>query len=192
MENITNNYTQNSGRHLQFPSEQRNDLDSNILALDLSRKKHVTLPEITKEKITVELPQSLLANVKRYQQINLPEEDRQTPIAGSSAMLSPYSESNSPKRMKTESSIDYYKNYKINNQLKHFAAFRRDITPGVTMVTPQQPSLPVLPKEAPKIPVMMPTMSIPYVERSPSFMTNNEASRKILLAVPAEIGRAHV
>lgn len=185
MENITNNYKQDNGRHFQY-TEQKDGLDLSMFALDLSRKKDVTLilPEIIKERInlTMGLSQTLSATTNnRYQQINLPEGDRQTPIAGSSAMLSPYSESNSPKRMKGEST-GYYED---NNQLKHNVTNMRDIIPGVTMITHQQPSLPVLPSEAMKIPIAMPIMPVTCTETSHSFMAHNE-ERNISLTVPAE------
>lgn len=181
MENITNSYKQNNGRHPQY-SEQKDGLDLSMFALDLSRKKDVTLilPEIIKERInlTMSLSQTLPATANnRYQQINLPEGDGQIPIAGSSAMLSPYSESNSPKRIKGEST-SYYED---SSQSKHNVSNMRDITPGVTMITPQQPSLPVFPNEAMKIPIAVPVMSVTCTETSHSFMAHNEAERKISL-----------
>lgn len=189
MANITNTYKQEgSDGHFQY-SEQKDGLDLSMFALDLSRKKDVTeiiLPKIIKERVngTMDLSQIFPVSEinKRYQQINLPEEDGQIPIAGSSAMLSPYSESNSPKKLNAESA-GYYEN---NNRLKHNASLNiRNITPGIMMMTPQQPSLPVLPNEATKMPVALPMMPVPCTETSQSF-AHNEAERNISLTMPAE------
>ncbi|XP_028045034.1 thyrotroph embryonic factor [Monomorium pharaonis] len=199
MENTTNNYKHDNERHLQFSSKQKNGSNSDMLVLDLSCKERVPLilpviketrDEIKKENLPTDLSQTSAMNASKRlcEQINLLDEDKQTsPVAGSSAMLSPYSEPSSPKRTKTES-MDYYEN---NYQLKHTALANmlpRDIIPGVTMVTPQHPpSLLMLPNEAKNIPFIVPThtMSIPYIEASQSFMTN-EAKRKVPFAVPAE------
>jgi len=181
---MENYYKRDNGR-LEFSSEQKNNSNLNMdLILDLSRKKSVTptLPEINMNQ-TIGSSQ-MFAHIpsikKRYP--NFLDQVTQTPIPGSSAMLSPYSESNSPKRMKNES-VNHYEN---SSQLKHTATLTNihDITPGITMITPQQPSLHVIPNEVTNIPVAIPTISIPYMETSQSFITANEARRKI--SMPAE------
>ncbi|XP_011165123.1 transcription factor VBP [Solenopsis invicta] len=192
---MENNYKRDDGRY-----KQKNSLDT--LVLDLSCKERVPLissglDELREEiKIREErerlnlftsVSQTLSANANKhtYKETNLLDEDKRTPIGGSSAMLSPYSETNSPKRMKNES-VDYYEN---SSQLKHATLTNmlpRDIIPGVTMMTPQHPSLFVLPNEATNIPLMMPTMPIPYMEATQSFMTNDEAKRKVPFTMSAE------
>lgn len=168
MENITNNNKQDERMNLHYSvpslplSEQKGGLDLSMFALDLSCKNNTTQSEISKERINLimSLSQTLPQCAKRrYQEINLPEE--QTPIAGSSTMLSPYSESNSPKRMRIES-MDHYE-----NSSQHNATNMRDITPNMIMVTPQQP-----------------VSNIPGTETSQPFITYNEAVRNIPL--PAE------
>lgn len=168
MENITNNNKQNE-KHLHYPApslplfeQTTQGLDLSMFALDLSRKNNITQSEISRERINLNtsLSQTLPeCTNKRYQEINLPD----TAIAGSSTMLSPYSESNSPKRMKLESA-DHYEN---SSQLKHNAINMYDITPNMIMVTPQQPVL-----------------NIPGT--SQPFIIHDEAERKISLAVPTE------
>ncbi|KYN42960.1 Protein giant [Trachymyrmex septentrionalis] len=163
--------------------EQKDNSDLNTLVLDLSRKKHV--PSILSEVGIIQpigSSQTLSSAKKQnYHEIHFLDENTQTPIAGSSAMLSPYSESNSPKKMKTDS-VDYHEN---SNQLKHTVPLTstHNITPGVTMVTPQQPSLFAFPNEATNIPVV-PKMYLPYIETPQSFITNNEIRR--IVSMPAE------
>jgi len=173
---MENYYKRDNGR-LEFSSEQKNNSNLDMLVLDLSRKKSVTpaLPEVNINQI-IRSSQILSAHIKKRH----PDQVTQTPIADSNAMLFPYSESNAPKQMKNES-VNHYEN---SSQLKYTATLTNihDVTPGITMITPQQPLLHVLPNEATNIPV--PTISIPYMETSQSFITANEARRKIL--VPAE------
>lgn len=179
---MENNYKQDDERYFQR-SEQKDNSDLNMSALDLSRKKNVissTLwPEFRNE--TVGSSQTLPTSIKkRYRQdVDFLDVDTQSPVASSSAMLSPCSESNSPKRTMTDA-VDYY-----GNSSQHTATLTntRNVTPGVTIVTPQQPSLPVIPNEATYIPV--PIIPIPHMETSQSSIINNENRRKISL-LPAE------
>jgi len=177
---MENYYKRDNGR-LEFSSEQKNNSNLDMLVLDLSRKKIVTptLPEVNINQ-TIGSSQILSAHIKK-QHSDFLDQVTQTPIAGSNAMLSPYSESNASKR-KNES-VNHYEN---SSQLKHTATLTNmhDITPGITMITPQQPLLHVLPNEATNNPVAIPTISIPYMETSQSFITANENSRKI--SVPTE------
>ncbi|KAG5307802.1 HLF factor, partial [Pseudoatta argentina] len=164
---------------------QKENSDFNMLVLDLSRKKHVTS---TLSEVGIIQPigsSQTLSSIKeqKYQEIHFLDENIQTPITGSSAMLSPYSESNSPKKMKADS-VDYHENGSPN-QLKHIVPLTstHNITPGVTMVTPQQPSLHAFPNEATNISVI-PKIYLPYIETPQSFITNNEIRR--IVSMPAE------
>ncbi|KYN13817.1 Hepatic leukemia factor [Trachymyrmex cornetzi] len=180
---MENYYKGHNGSRFGHSFEQKDNSDFNTLVLDLSRKKHVTstLSEVGIIQ-PIGLSQTLSsAKEQKYQEIHFLDENTQTPIAGSSAMLSPYSESNSPKKMKTDS-VDYHEN---SNQLKLTVPLTNthNITPGVTMVTPQQPSLLAFPNEATNIPVVS-KIYLPYIETPQSFITNNEI-RKIV-SMPTE------
>jgi len=177
---MENYYKGLNERRFEHSFEQKNNSDFNMLVLDLSRKKHVTstLSEVIQPIGSSQTLSS--AKEQKYQEIHFLDGNIQTPIAGSSAMLSPYSESNSPKEMKTDS-IDYHEN---SNQLKHAVPLTstHNITPGVTMVTPEQPSLLAFPNEATNISV--PKIYLPYIETPQSFITNNEIRR--IVSMPAE------
>ncbi|EGI59721.1 Hepatic leukemia factor [Acromyrmex echinatior] len=180
MENYYKGHNENLFGH---SFEQKENSEFNTLALDLSRKKHVTS---TLSEVGIIQPigsSQTLSSTKeqKYQEIHFLDENIQTPITGSSAMLSPYSESNSPKEMKADS-VDYHEN---SNQLKHIVPLTstHNIIPGVTMVTPQQSSLRAFPNEATNISVI-PKIYLPYIETPQSFITNNEIRR--IVSMPAE------
>lgn len=171
---------------------QPNGLSQTLPSAKKQKYQEIQIPfldENTQTPIADEIIQSIglsqtlpSATKQKYQEIQIPflNENTQTPIAGSSAMLSPYSESNSPKEVKD--SVDYHEN---SNQLKHTVPLTstHNVTPEVTMVAPQQPSLLAFPNETMNIPVV-PKMYLPYIETPQSFITNNEIRR--IVSMPAE------
>ncbi|XP_024885972.1 uncharacterized protein LOC112463690 [Temnothorax curvispinosus] len=180
MHGIMTNYKQDCGKH-PYSTEQKDGLDLTVFAMDLRKKNDVNrvssdIHEIMNQ--TIDLSQTRNEKL-RCDQINVKERDEQgerdegdglSVEGGSSSMLSPYSESNSPKI----ESVDYYEN---SSQLKHNATLTNMCdTPGVTMTTLQQLSQPVLPNEAAKIPIAMP-MHVPLL------IQHNEAER--IISLPA-------
>jgi len=189
MENITNNYMQDTGIYLQSSSEQNNgtNLPTNCV-LDLSYK---TPTKVANQGTAIDLSRPSSVGAKRqYQQLNPSKGGRQSPIAGASAISSPYPEPNSPKRRKIESSCEN------SNQSRYLTTLmERGISPVVTMIThpkPEQPSLPMLSSEAIQVPAM-PTISVPslYAETPQSFLANSEASSQVSISsqvtVPSQI-----
>lgn len=176
------------GGFSQYPA-QKNGLDLNTV-LDLSRKKDVTdVFDETKEKINLTTKsQTLSTNVNnKYEQLNLPESNEpmdKWSIAGSSAMLSPYSESNSPKRMRTES-MGYYE----DGQLKRNATLNMSNITNALIATHQNPSssftLPEIPNEITKISVATSTMPV-LRTKSRSFVPYNEAEERFSWTMPTE------
>ncbi|KYN04489.1 PREDICTED: uncharacterized protein LOC108772504 [Cyphomyrmex costatus] len=187
---MENYYKLYNERHSEHSSEQKDDSDCNMLVLDLSRKKRVASTLYEAEIIqSIVSSQTLLPNTKKqkYQEINFLDENTQTP-ARSSAMLSPYSESNSPKETKI-SSVDYENNNQLIHTLphthtQHALSNTYGITPRTTMVTPPQPSLLTYPNEATNMPVAVPKIYLPYIETSQSCVINNDARR--IISMPAE------
>ncbi|XP_011882620.1 PREDICTED: thyrotroph embryonic factor-like [Vollenhovia emeryi] len=184
MENSTNQCKPDKGQ-LQY-SEEKDGLDLSTFALDLSLKKDV--PPVSPKMFMMALSPTLPASANKrglYEEINLPVTDGQTIFAGSSAMLSPYSESNSPKRMKTESE-GYHEN---SSQLRYNATLTNPhgVIPGIEMgAIPQQPPspLPGLPNGAARPLTELLAMSVPHTETAQSLPIYNDAERNSLLAVP--------